>query len=168
MEKQEIHDLLHRFKLENSEDSKIVQAGTRLISISIFVMIYGGFIWFIILTPGLIISTKTVTTLFILFSSSIVGIALFCYSFGIYLFNKYHIKGVSVSWQFKGIMRTLIQCYYWGSIFILLIAAQYLYPESTYFTWLIFSIPGHIGYFSIRSRLIRNKIESYLIVKYNV
>ena len=131
-------------------------------------MIYGGFIWFILFTPGLITTTKTLTILLILFSSSIMGITLFCYSFGIYLFRKHHIKGVSVSWQFKGIMRTLIQCYYWGSIFILFIAAQYLYPKSTIFNWILFSIPSYVGYFLIRSKLVRDKLESYLIVKYSV
>jgi hypothetical protein len=167
VEKQEIRDLLFKLNTEDSEDSKVVQAGKWFVNISIFVMIYGISIWVILLFPGLI-TAKPFQIILTFFSSSIVGITLFCYSLGLHLFNNYHIKGVSVSWHFNGIARTLLQCYYWSSIIILISLAQNLFTDVFFIVLILFYVPVHIGYILARTNLIRNKIETYLLAKYNL
>ena len=61
-------------------------------------------------------------------------------------------------------MRTLLQFYYWGSILVLFVIAQFLSPrlEINYvFLLIIVSIPAHTGLFIARLNFAKELLEKY-------
>jgi len=66
-------------------------------------------------------------------------------------------------------MRTLFHFYYWGSILILFVIAQFLSPRLSinYLLLLIIvSIPAHTGLFIARWNIVKEKLEKYSEKKY--
>jgi len=165
LEKQDIREVLQ--KMNQSEPEKVVIAVV-ILNFGFFNMVVGLFIWFIIFNP-LITHTTESTLLLTLLGSSLVGVTTFCYFLGSYHYFRYHIKHLPVRWQFQGIMRTLIQFYYWGSILILFAISQFLSPRlSTNYLLLliIVSIPAHTGLFIARWNIVKELLEKYTEKKF--
>ncbi len=160
MEKQDIREILQ--KINETEPEKVVIA-VIMMNIGFINMIGGLFIWFLIFNPLITHTTEYILLLTIL-GSSFVGITTFCYSLGSYHYFRFHVKHLSVKWQFQGIMRTLLQFYYWGSILVLFVIAQFLSPrlEINYlFLLIIVSIPAHTGLFIARLNFAKELLEKY-------
>jgi len=160
LEKQDIREILQ--KINQSESEKVVIA-VIMMNFGFLSMIIGLFIWFLIFNP-LITHTTENFLLFTILGSSFVGVTTFCYSLGSYHYFRYHVKHLSVKWQFQGIMRTLLQFYYWGSILFLFVIAQFLSPrlEINYmFLLIIVSIPAHTGLFIARLNVAKEFLDKY-------
>ena len=131
-------------------------------------MIVGLFLWFLIFNPKLTYST-TIFLLLGVLGSSFVGLTTFSYSLGSNFYFTHHVKHLPRLWQSNGILRTLIQFYFWGSVLLLFLIAEFLAPRLNldYFIMLILiSIPAYSGSFLARRKKIRNILEEFAEKKF--
>ena len=164
----EIHDIREVLQKINQSEPENVVIAVIILNFGFLSMMVGLFIWVLTFNP-LIIHTTENFFLFTILGSSFVGVTTFCYSLGSYHYFRYHIKHLPVRWQFQGIMRTFLQFYYWGSILILFVIAQFLSPRlgiDYILLLIIISIPAHTGLFIARWNMVKDLLEKYTEKKF--
>jgi len=145
MDKQEIQDI--REKISAQEPVQI-QKAIGFVGLSYGLMTAGITFWFLLFTSGTIYSKET-ALLLSLIGSILVGVTMFFYSIGTYFYFILHNKHLPIHWFLKGLMRTIIQFYYFGSILLLFIITQFFFPQigSEFIVlYLVLFLPIYIGY----------------------
>ncbi len=158
MDKQEIQDVIE--KISAKEPVKI-QMALGFVGFSYGLMTAGIAFWFLFFSSGMIFSKENIILLS-LAGSSLVGVTIFFYSIGAYYYFILHNKHLPIHWFLQGLMRTIIQFYYFGSIILLFILTQYIFPQigsEFLFLYLLFFLPIYIGYMLPRWGKIKNLIE---------
>ncbi len=164
MDKNEIEEVLEKI---SAQEPVQIQKAIGLVGLSYGLMAAGITFWFLLFTSGRIYSRENALLLSIA-SSSLVGVTLFFYSIGTYFYFILHNKHLPIHWFLKGLMRTIIQFYYFGSILLLFIITQYFFPQigsEFIILYLALFLPIYIGYMLPRWGRIKNLIGTNFLEK---
>ncbi|MHA1978453.1 MAG: hypothetical protein ACW98F_04870 [Candidatus Hodarchaeales archaeon] len=145
MDKQEIQNVMEKI---SAQEPVQIQRAIGFVGLSYGLMTAGITFWFLLFFSGTIYSNDN-TLMLSFIGSSLVGVTLFFYSIGTYYYYVLHNKHLPIHWFLQGLMRTIIQFYYFGSILLLFIVTQDLFPQigSEFFIlYLVLFLPIYIGY----------------------
>jgi hypothetical protein len=145
-------------KKTNESDSKETQLAVWITLFSFLVMFFGFTCWvYLYFAP---LSTDLVIIFIVtLLGSIFMGVTIFFFSTGTFLYFRFHVVDLPIHWLFQGIFRTLMQFYYIVSYLIIFLSSQRFYSYSRlefFIIFLLFALPAIIGYPFGRWRKIRN------------
>ncbi|MFX0205751.1 MAG: hypothetical protein ACFFDT_07160 [Candidatus Hodarchaeota archaeon] len=156
--KDEITELLKR---TNDSDPVETQVAIWISLISFLVIFLGVLCWsYLYLAPPF--TDLAVIFIVTLLGSTFLGVTLFFYSTGSYLYFRVHLPELPIHWLFQPIFRTLIQIYYTAAYVIIFLSSQrfYSYLElEFFFMFFLFAFPAIISYPLARWHKIRNQFE---------
>ncbi|MFX0051103.1 MAG: hypothetical protein ACFFAJ_05120 [Candidatus Hodarchaeota archaeon] len=148
-------------KNTNESDLMETQLAVWITLFSFLVMLLGFTCWgYLYLTP---LSTD-LTAIFMvtLLGSIFIGVTIFLFSTGNYLYFRFHILELPTHWLYQGIFRSLMQFYYIVSYLIIFLSSKRFYSYSRlefFIIFFFFALPAIIGYPFARWQKIRNWFE---------
>lgn len=139
------------------------QVAIRISFVSFLAMIPGFFCWvYIYLAP---LRTNIANIFFVtLLGSIFLGLVIFFFSTGNFLYFQFHLAGLPIHWFYRGIFRTLIQFYNIVSYLIIFVSSQQIYPllnPEFFIIFFFFIIPVIVSYPLARWQRIRSWFEQF-------
>ncbi|MFX0185221.1 MAG: hypothetical protein ACFE95_19235 [Candidatus Hodarchaeota archaeon] len=168
--KEEITELVRK---TNESDPKEAQVAIRITLVSFLMMILGYICWGYIYFPGPLWINFAFYFFMTLAGSILLGLVIFSYSIGNYLYFHFHKQGQSIHWVYRGIFRTLFQIYNIASYLVIFSSSHQIYRRllgygsepilnlEFYYIFFFFIIPAIISYPLARWQRIRRWLEQF-------
>ena len=158
--KEEIRDILRKKKSDNAETND----AKKISFLGYLFILPGIFCWSMINFLSLD-KAPLIFPLIILIGSAFVGLVTFLISMGNYIYFQFHISYLKIHWLYLGVMRTISQFYFMGSLVTIFILTYHYYPNQDFgflFNYLIFSRPAYLGYYLFRIEKTRAWVENLI------
>jgi hypothetical protein len=159
--KEEIREILR----EKKSDSVETQDAKKISILGYLCILPGIFSWSLINFLSLD-EAHLIFPLIILIGSGFVGIVTFLIFMGNYIYFEFHISYLKIHWLYLGVMRTISQFYFMGSLVTIFVLTYHYYPNQDFgflISYLIFSLPAYLGYYLFRIEKTRNWVENLII-----
>ncbi len=159
MDKEEIKEVMEKI---SAQEPIQIQRALGFIGLSYGLMSAGIIFWTLLFLSGTIY-LKENTLLLGIASSILAGVTMFFYSTGTYYYYLLHNKHLPIHWFLQGFMRTIIQFYYFGSILILFVVSQIIFPQigsDFIILYLLLFLPIYIGYMLPRWKRVKNILST--------
>ncbi len=155
MDKKEIENVMEKI---SAQEPVQIQRALGVLTLGYGLMIAGIIFWSLLFSSGMIYARK-ISMLSGFAGSCLVGVTLFLYSLGSYYYFIFHNKHLPIHWFVQGVMRTIVQFYYLGSVVLLFLITQLYHPQINIdflLLYLLLFLPIYIGYMLPRSEKIKN------------